>query len=184
MIRKLLVGIGIVVVVLVAVVATRPARFRVERSATVAAPPAAVFAHVNDFHAWGAWSPWEKIDPGMQRTFGGAPAGAGSTYAWSGNHEIGKGRMTIERSDPPRLVAIRLEFFEPMAATNAATFTFVPVPAGTQVTWAMEGENSFVGKAVSLVMDVDAMVGDHFERGLATLKGIVETEAQAKAGAR
>jgi hypothetical protein len=181
MLRKSLIGIGILLAAFVLVVATRPARFHVERSATIAAPPQAVFGRVNDFHAWGTWSPWEKIDPGMQRTFSGPPAGVGSTYAWSGNDEIGAGRMTIEQSEPSRRIAIELEFTRPMAATNHATFTFVPVPEGTKVTWAMDGDNNFVGKAISLFIDMDEMIGSHFERGLVTLKGLAETRATADA---
>jgi hypothetical protein len=183
MLRKLLIALGTVVALLVLVVATRPAAFHIERSATVGAPPQAVFGHVNDFRAWSAWSPWEKIDPGMQRTFGGPPAGVGSTYAWRGNHEVGSGRMTIEQSDPPRAIGIKLEFAEPMEATNAATFTFVPVPEGTRVTWAMNGRNDFVGKAVTLFLDMDEMVGSQFERGLVTLKNVAETETRDEARA-
>jgi hypothetical protein len=178
MLRKILIGLAAVVALLVVVVATRPAHFRIERSATVAAPPAAVFGHVNDLRAWGAWSPWEKIDPGMQRTFGGPAAGVGSTYAWSGNSEIGKGRMTIQRSEPGREIGIELEFIEPFAATNVATFTFAPVPDGTRVTWAMDGDNGFVAKAIALFLDMDEMVGTQFERGLAALKTVAETHAE------
>ena len=177
---NVLIGIAAVVVVLGVVVATRPATFHVERSITIAAPPENAFAQVNDFRAWGAWSPWEKKDPQMQRTFDGAPSGTGATYAWVGNNEVGEGRMTIERSEKPSLVAIKLEFFKPFAATNAATFTFTPASAGTKVTWAMDGRNNFVAKAVHLVMDMDKMVGGDFERGLAALKTVAEnTTAKA-----
>ena len=179
---NVLIGIAAVIVVLGVVVATRPATFHVERSITIAAPAESAFAQVNDFHAWGSWSPWEKKDPQMKRTFDGAPAGAGATYAWAGNNEVGEGRMTIERSVEPSLVAIKLEFLKPFAATNAATFTFTPGPAGTKVTWAMDGRNNFVAKAVHLVMDMNKMVGGDFERGLAALKTVAE-HGTAKANA-
>lgn len=181
MVRKILIGIAVVIVLFVLVVATRPSTFHIERSTTIAAPPESAFAPVNDFHAWGAWSPWEKIDPQMKRTFEGAPSGAGSIYAWAGNHEVGEGRMTIVKSDKPSHVAIKLEFFKPFAATNAATFTFVPVPEGTKVTWAMDGQNNFAGKAISLFMDMDKMIGDNFERGLADLKTVAESAPKANA---
>jgi hypothetical protein len=176
---NLLIGISAVVAVLVVVIATRPATFHVERSIVIGAPPENAFARVNDFHAWAAWSPWEALDPGMQRTFAGAPSGAGAVYAWAGNKDVGKGRMTIEHSVEPSRIAIKLEFLEPWAATNAATFTCVPVTDGTKVTWAMDGRNNFVAKAFHLVMDMDGMVGGYFERGLSALKTIAEDGARA-----
>jgi Polyketide cyclase / dehydrase and lipid transport len=150
-------------------IATRPSEFLIVRSRTVAAPPQIVFEHVNDFRQWGAWSPWEKIDPGMMREFSGAPAGPGASYHWSGNDQVGEGRMTITDSQAPNSVTIRLEFMEPFPATNTAQFDIVPGGLGTDVTWSMSGHNNFVAKAFSLFMNMDRMVGGQFERGLADL---------------
>jgi len=175
MLKKILIGIAAVIVLFVIVVATRPAEFRIERSTVVAAPPERPFSQVNDFHAWPGWSPWEKLDPGMKRTHGGAPAGVGATYAWIGNDDVGEGRMTIEKSDKDKTIGIKLEFIKPFAATNQTTFTFTPEGSGTKVNWAMEGQNSFMAKAASLFMDMDKLVGADFERGLASLKTISES---------
>src|SRR5687767_15081963 len=117
MLKKILIGLGAALALLLIVIALQPATFHVERSITIAAPPEAAFAQVNDFHAWGAWSPWEKLDPGMKRSYEGAPAGVGAKYAWIGNDEVGEGRMTIEKSMPGSLVAIKLEFLKPFEAT-------------------------------------------------------------------
>jgi uncharacterized protein YndB with AHSA1/START domain len=175
---KILIGVVVVIVILAIVVATRPAAFHLQRSTTIAAPAEVVFERVNDFHAWGDWSPWEKMDPQMARTFGGPPAGEGSTYAWSGNSKVGEGKMTIERSERPGRVVIKLEFLRPMRATNTATFTFASAPGGgTAVTWAMDGNKNFMAKAIHMVMDFDKLVGADFERGLAALKTISETKA-------
>jgi hypothetical protein len=171
---KLLLIVGVALAVVVAFIATRPASFRIARSETMAAPAAAAFALVNDFRRWGEWSPWSKIDPAMEVTYGGAETGEGATYAWSGNREIGEGQMTIEESRPDELIRIRLEFKKPMKATNTAEFTFEPEGEGTRVTWSMEGRNGFLGKAIGLVMNMDRMVGDQFEKGLADMKSIVE----------
>ena len=76
MIKKILLGLVIIVVILVVVILLQPAHYHVERSATISAPPATVFAQVNDFHKWEAWSPWAKIDPSMKHNYDGAPAGA------------------------------------------------------------------------------------------------------------
>jgi uncharacterized protein YndB with AHSA1/START domain len=183
MIRKILIGIAAVIVVLVVVVATQPSTFHIERSITIAAPPESAFAQVNDFHAWAAWSPWEKMDPQMKRTFEGAPSGTGAIYAWSGNDKVGEGRMTIEKSDKPAQIAIKLEFLKPWTATNTATFTFAPATGSTKVTWAMDGQNNFGAKAASLFMNMDKMVGDDFERGLTALKSIAESAPKANAEA-
>jgi hypothetical protein len=173
MARKILIGVAAVVVLFLIVVAMQPATFHVERSVTIAAPAETAFAQVNDFHAWAKWSPYEKLDPGMKRTFEGAPSGVGAVYAWSGNKEVGEGRMTIEKSEPSQ-IAIKLEFLKPFTATCTASFSFVPAPDGAKVTWAMDGKNSFVAKGMHLFMDMDKHVGSDFERGLAALKTLAE----------
>jgi uncharacterized protein YndB with AHSA1/START domain len=176
MLRKILIGIAAVIVLFLLVVASRPSTFQIERQTSIAAPPDVVFAQVNDFHAWGAWSPWEKLDPTMKKTFRGPNAGAGSVYEWVGNDKVGEGRMTIEKSDPSSHIAIKLEFLKPWTATNMTTFAFAPEGAGsTKVTWAMSGENNFMAKGFSLFMNMDKLIGGDFERGLAALKVAAET---------
>lgn len=174
LLKKILVGIVVVIAVFLAVVAFQPAEFRVARSATIAAPPSAVFAQVNDFRRWEGWSPWAKIDPAMKQTFEGAPSGTGAVYAWSGNNEVGEGKMTVTESRPSELVRIRLDFLKPFPATNTAEFAFKPEGSGTSVTWSMEGKKNFVSKAVCLFMDMDKMLGGQFEKGLAQMKAVVE----------
>jgi hypothetical protein len=163
-----------IVVVLVIVIALRPNDFRVTRSTTIAASPAAVFPHVNDLHNWAAWSPWEKFDPNMQRTFVGAPAGVGSKYTWNGNNKIGEGSMTITDSRPNELVRILLEFVRPFKGTNNVDFTFVPQANQTVVTWDMKGKLNLVTKAFHLFVNMDKMIGGQFEEGLANLKRVSE----------
>ena len=184
MIIKILIAVVVVIGLLVIFVATRPSTFHVERSITIAAPADEVFARVNDLKAWRDWSPWEKKDPDMNRSFTGPESGTGAAYAWAGDKNVGEGRMTIERSERPTLVALRLEFFKPFEATNTAKFQLTPTPEGTQVTWSMDGHSSFVCKAVSLVMDMDKMVGTDFEAGLAALKSGAERATHAEAAVR
>ena len=119
----------------------------------------------------------------MKRTHGGAASGVGATYAWAGNDEVGEGRMTIEKSEPGKLVVIKIEFLAPMEATNTATFSFSPTAEGTKVTWAMDGNNDFMAKAFQLFVDFDKMVGADFEKGLAALKTAAESAPKANAAA-
>ena len=135
MLKKILVALLALVILFLVVVATRPAGYRVTRSATIAAPPPAVFAQVNDFHKWEAWNPWGKIDPAMKITYDGPAAGKGAGYAWVGNKEVGAGRMTIMESQPNDLILINLEFFKPMAGVALTEFTFKPEGNQTVVTW-------------------------------------------------
>jgi uncharacterized protein YndB with AHSA1/START domain len=173
---KVLIGIAVLIILLAIFVATRPAEFHIERSATIAAPPEKVFAQINDFHSWGAWSPWEKLDPEMKREFGGPTSGAGSTYAWVGNDKVGEGKMTIEKSEPASLVQIKLQFIKPWEDTSTATFKLSPDAGGTKVTWSMDGRKNFMAKAVCLFMDMDKMVGGDFERGLTAIKAQAEAQ--------
>jgi uncharacterized protein YndB with AHSA1/START domain len=171
----ILIAVGALVALFAGFVAARPAKFRIERSITVAAPPERAFAHVSDFRKWAAWSPWEKLDPTMKKVYEGPPEGAGSKYSWVGNKKVGEGRMTIERCEAPALIALKVEFLKPWQATNDTTFSFAPEGDSTKVTWAMEGENeTFGAKAFAVLMNMDKLVGRDFERGLVSLKSLAE----------
>jgi len=174
MLYTILMVVAVIVLLFVLVVAMRPSAFRIERTAKMAAPPAAVFAEVNDFHRWQASSPWEKLDPALNRSYEGAPAGTGSIYSWSGNNKVGQGRMTIVESRPSDLIRIKLEFMRPFKATNIAGFNFVPEGNQTAVTWTMTGTNNFFLKAFGLFVSMDKLVGGDFEKGLAAMKTVVE----------
>ena len=174
MLKKILIAIAAIAVVFVAVVAMQPSEFRIVRSATISAPAPAVFAQVNDFHNWEAWSPWAKLDPAAKATFEGPSAGTGAIFRWAGNDKIGEGSMTITESRPSDLIRITLEFLKPFAAINTAEFTFTPEGNQTVVTWSMAGKNNFIAKAVHLFMNIDKMVGGDFEKGLAQMKSVVE----------
>jgi carbon monoxide dehydrogenase subunit G len=173
-----LLGLAAIIVILVVVVAMQPSEFRITRTAAISAPAADVFAQVNDFHNWQAWSPWAKLDPVMKQTYEGAPAGTGAIYSWIGNKQVGEGRMTLMDSRPNERIQIKLEFLRPFKATNSAEFTFKPEGNQTNVTWSMAGKKNFLFKAFGLFMSMDKMVGSDFEKGLASMKSEVETKRQ------
>ena len=178
MLKIVLIALPLVIAVLGTIVALQSSEFRVVRSAILSAPAQALFALVNDFHRWEAWSPWEKLDPALERSYDGAPAGVGAVYSWVGNNQVGEGRMTILESHPNDLIRIKLEFLKPFAATHTADFTFKPEGDRTRVTWNMFGEKTFLSKAIGLFMNMDKMIGNNFEQGLAQL------ESAAKASPR
>jgi uncharacterized protein YndB with AHSA1/START domain len=174
MVKFIALVLTLLLVALVAVVATRPDTFHIERRARIAAPPERIFALINDLRAWGRWSPWEQIDPAMQRTYGGPPAGVGAVYEWRGNGDVGSGRMEITQASPPSHVVIRLDFLEPFEAHNTAELSLQPTGDATTVTWAMYGPNTLLGKVLGLFLDVETMIGGQFEAGLANLKRATE----------
>lgn len=170
----------LVLAVFAAVVAMQPAEFVVARSATMAAPPDKVFAQVNDFQNWNGWSPWAKLDPQAKYTLEGPPAGEGAIYRWSGNKDVGEGSMTILESKPSEHVRMKLEFIRPFPDSCNVDFALKPEGDKTSLTWTMSGRNEdFVSKAFCLVMNMDKMVGGDFEKGLASMKAIVEAPASA-----
>ena len=170
MLKIVLIALPAVIAVLGIIVAWQSSEFRVVRSATLSAPAPTLFALVNDFHKWEAWSPWEKLDPALERSYEGPPSGVGAVYSWVGNNQVGEGRMTILESHPSDLIRIKLEFLKPFAATHTADFTFKPEGDRTRVTWNMFGEKNFLSKAIGIFMNMDKMIGDNFEQGLAQLE--------------
>lgn len=170
--------IVIIIVVLIAAVlifaATKPDSFRIERAVTIKAPPEKIFALINDFHQWEAWSPWEKIDPALKRTYSGAASGVGAVYEWDGNKDIGQGRMEIIESLPPSMAVLKLDFVKPFEAHNNVEFTLTPQADSTLVTQAMYGPSPYISKLMTLFFSMDKMVGEKYEEGLANLKASAE----------
>lgn len=179
MLVKVLLGLVAFLAVFLVVVATRPSAYHVERQLEVAAPVERVFETLNDLHRFASvfvlfGSPLDQQDPNMKKTFAGAASGMGQSFAWQGGKEAGKGSMTIVESVPNERVAIKLEFVEPMKSTANCTLTLAGTANGTRVSWAMDGNHIFIGKAMSLFMDMDKMLGGDLEQGLARLKSSTE----------
>ena len=170
--------IAIVIVVVLALIlgyaAVRPDNFRVQRSATIKAPPEKIFALIDDFHAWGSWSPFEKLDPGMKRTFSGAASGKGAAYAWDSSGKAGAGSMEIQESTPSSKILIKLDFTKPLEGHNTAEFTIDTQGDSSKVTWAMYGPSPYVAKVMGIFFSMDSMIGKDFESGLANLKNAAE----------
>lgn len=157
-------------------IASRPNDYRVERSATMAATPEAIFEQVNNFHNWDHWSPWAKLDPNAKNSFSGPDAGEGAMFAWSGNDKVGEGSMTILASEPSRHLKIRLDFTKPMQDTATTEFHLEPAGDQTKVTWSMSGKSpNFAAKVICFFMNMEKMIGAEYEKGLANLRRRVES---------
>ena len=164
----ILLGLGVTLGLLALYINSRPSAFRYERSLTSDAPAAALHGLIDDFHNWAQWSPWDKADPTVQKTYDGPAAGVGAKYHWLGK-KTGEGRMTILASEPAR-IDIDLVFIKPFAAHNKAIFTLEPEGANTKVTWVMEGESNFLSKAFGVFMNMEKMLGKDFDSGLAAMR--------------
>jgi Polyketide cyclase / dehydrase and lipid transport len=170
----IILALAFIALILIVVVVGQPNDFAVSRQIRIAAPREQVFPHVNELRNWEAWNPWGALDPNCQMTYSGPPAGVGASYAWSGNNKIGAGSNTITESRPYELVRFRLEFLKPMAATNTAEFRFQDDNGQTLVTWTMSGKRNLSGKLFGLILNCDKMCGDQFDKGLASIKSLVE----------
>lgn len=174
MLRIAAVVLVAILAAILALAAGKPDTFRVERSTTINAPPARIFAVLNDFREWPAWSPWEKKDPAMKRTLTGPTSGKGAAYAWEGNKDVGSGSMKIVDAAPPTRLTIKLDFIKPFEGHNVVDFTLQPEGSATRVNWAMHGPAPFMSKVMQVFMNMDRMIGDDFEAGLANLKSLAE----------
>ena len=165
------------VVVLLVVASRKPETFTVTRSTVINAPADRIFGLINDFHQWAAWSPFEKLDPAMTKTFSGPVAGAGAAYAWTGNKKAGAGSMTITGATPSSTVNIAMAFLKPFKSESTVQFRIEPSGAGQNVTWDMSGKNQLISKVMSVFMSMDKLIGKDFAEGLANLKRVAETSA-------
>ncbi len=173
MIKIIVITVLVLLAGVLVLASAKPDTFRVERSQRIEAPPEKVAALITDFHQWGAWSPWEKLEPAMQRTYSGAGSGVGATYAWSGDGKAGAGSMRIAQATD-RNIAINLDFTKPFESHNVVGFALQPQGGATNVTWSMHGPSPFVSKIMQVFFSMDRMIGKDFETGLANLKVAAE----------
>jgi hypothetical protein len=175
--KKLLIALAVVagiLLILVGVIAMQPADYSVTRSGTINAPKPLVYGLVNNFQNWEGWSPWAKLDPAAKNSFEGPASGTGAVFKWSGNDEVGEGKMTITDAQPTDLIKIKLDFVRPFEDTCNVEFAFKTQGEQTTVSWTMYGHKGFFSKAICMFMDMDKMLGGDFEKGLASMKKLAE----------
>jgi len=173
-ILRIIIIVAVVIAAVLAFAATKPKTFHVQRSIRIKAPPEKIFALINDFHNWSGWAPQDKEDPTMNRTYSGAANGKGAVSEWNSTGSAGKGRMTITESVPPSMISVKVDFMKPFEAHNINEFTLEPAGALTKITWTMHGTNLYIMKIMSVFVNMDSVVGKHFEGGLNNLKTVAE----------
>jgi uncharacterized protein YndB with AHSA1/START domain len=174
MVLKVLLVIVVLLAGILLFAASKPDTFRIQRSLTMNASPEKIFPLINDLHNWPQWAPQDRENSTMKRSFSGPESGVGAASEWSGSGSTGKGQMTITQSDAPRLVALKVDFEKPFVAHNVNEFRLEPDGASTKVTWSMQGTNLYMMKLMSVFTNMDRMMGQHFESGLANLKAVAE----------
>jgi len=167
--------VAIMVIGLLGLAATRPDTLSIQRVTEIKAPPERIFALINDFHHWPRWAPQDRMDATMQRTFSGPADGLGARSDWVSQGQAGSGSMEVIESTAPRQITVRVRFIKPFAALNTNQFTLEPMPEMTRVIWTMHGTNPYIAKVLSLFLNMDRMLGKHFEAGLQSLKELAET---------
>ncbi|ALE75342.1 MULTISPECIES: SRPBCC family protein [unclassified Pseudonocardia] len=150
--------------------------YTVQRRVVVGAPAERVHRLVADLREWRAWSPWEGLDPALEREYSGPEQGVGARYAWSGNRKAGRGTMEVTGVADDR-IDILVTFEKPFRSTSTSTFLLAPTGDGagaTDVTWRMTGEQTGLAAVVGRVVPMDRLMGGDFERGLSRLKAVAE----------
>jgi uncharacterized protein YndB with AHSA1/START domain len=173
MIKNIAIGVAVIIAVILALASMQPNEFTIVRKIDIKAPPEKILPLITDFHQWGGWSPWEKMDPAMQRTHSGAASGKGAVYHWKGNDKVGEGQMEI-LDVAANKVGIKLDFLSPFEAHNRADFALEPKGDTTTVNWTMTGPSNFMTKLMGVFVSMDKMVGPDFEKGLASMKAVAE----------
>jgi len=174
MIKTIIIVIVVLIAAILIFAATRPDTFRIQRATNITALPEKIFPLINDFHQWEPWSPWEKVDPALTRTYSGAASGKGAIYEWNGNKNIGQGHMEIIESSPASKIVLKIDFIKPFEAHNTVEFTLVAKGDSTTVTQAMYGPSPYISKLMGIFCSMEKIVGPKYEEGLANLKAIAE----------
>jgi hypothetical protein len=171
------------IVVVLVLAAGKPDKIHVERSLVMQGTPAQVLPYASDFTKFTTWIPWTALDPNQTTKFSEPPSGLGAWYEWSGNEDVGAGRMEILLVEPEKVVHL-LEFIEPFASRAQSTVSMKAVADGkVEVTWAFDEDAGFGTKLMTVFMDMDTMLGPDFEKGLSNLQKLVEADAAKGGGA-
>jgi uncharacterized protein YndB with AHSA1/START domain len=176
MVLKILALAALFVVAVLILAATKPNTFRVQRSIDIHSQPEKIFVLIDDLHNRNLWEPQDREDSTTRVTYRGPTSGKGSPSEWNGTGKAGKGQMLIAESVAPRRILVTADFTKPFQSHNLNEFLLEPHGAETHVTWtwAMQGKNLYIMKLMGIFVNMDRMMGKHFEAGLRNLKSVSE----------
>lgn len=173
MIRRLLVGLLLLVALLAGGAYLLPQQVAVSRSIEISAPPAKVFELVNGYKRFNEWSPWFEKDPAAKYTYSGPDTGQGAKMAWASDKaDVGSGSQEIVESVPDKLVRTKLDFGE--MGKSIAKLDLEPAASGTRVTWGFETDVGMNPMMRWMGLMFDTWIGGDYEKGLAKLKAVAE----------
>lgn len=178
--KKFLISLAAILALLLAVVAAQPSDFRYESSIEIDALPSEIFPYIGKLKMAEKWSPYEKIDPDMQKTFTGEDGAPGAKMEFVGNSEVGSGSIEILKVRPYQFVDLRLTMTKPMYSTSHVQYRLEKVGEKTRFIWSMAGKNSFLFKLIGLFVDVEEMVESQFKEGQSVLKKLVEEKKEVE----
>lgn len=170
--KRILIGLLLFVVVLVAIGFVLPSQFNVSRSITIGAPAEKIYPLIATTKQWKNWTVWNQRDANMKIDYAGPESGVGAKWSWESKSE-GSGEMEFTSAEPNKLLGYRL-LFRDFNTTSTGTLQLDPDAAGTKVTWSFAGEagNNPMMRYMGLMMD--GMIGKDFDAGLANLKVLAE----------
>ena len=174
MLVKILIVVAVLIAGTVITAGFQSPDYMISRTLIINASPETIYPHLNSAQNSYAWMPWKEMDSQIQITFSGPEDGPGSKASWTSPGEMGTGQSIITESNYSKNVKVDITYEMPMQMTQHSEFNMQPSAVGTYVTWSVTGKNSFIGRVFCLFMNMDKMVGPHFEKGLANLKSKVE----------
>lgn len=175
MLKKTVIAVTGVMALLLVIVQTRPDHFSITRSGVINASAEKIYPFITQFKLGEQWSPFDTPEMKLKKTFSGEDGTVGAKMTFEGD-EQGAGELTILKLVPNQSAEINLHMIKPFDAENLIEYSLQPEGAATKFTWTMSGKMNFLAKAFSLFMDCEKMIGPEFEKGIASLKRVVEAQ--------
>ncbi len=172
--KKILIGLGVVLALVLLVGFLLPAKMEVSKSIRINAPAGYVFEEINDLKRNSNWSYWNSLYEQMTVTYGSVSAGLGAVSEWDGP-ESGKGKMTIVESIPNQSIKMDLDFMD--QGTAQAWYTFATAGEETQLTTGFSSDMGLnpIGRIIGAVL-VKPEMEKAFDYNLTHLKAIAEAK--------
>lgn len=173
-IRFCVILVGIFVVLLLVLGLFQPHDITVTRSAAISAPKEVVFQQMVKFSNWLNWSPWTKLDPGMQNQFGGTDGQVGSTYHWTGDpHKTGEAELKMTAITGTSL-QFSFNLIKPEELKASGTLVAEDAPGGSKATMTFTNHYSYPWNALLFLTNLEKSIGPDLERAVDNIKDVVE----------